>query len=53
MDGDSLFSNLDLAYPGDYVIDEVNINNTTSVPLSVYMKVNSESSDLADVLLKI
>ena len=51
LDGDSLFSNLDLAYPGDYVIDEVNINNTTGVPLSVYMKVNSESSDLADVLL--
>lgn len=50
-DGDTLFNDINLVYPGDSATDEVIIKNTTNVPLEVYFKVNSGESRLADALL--
>ena len=49
--GDDLFGNVDLVYPGDFITDEVTINNTTKIPLEVYFKVNNDNSSLSNVLL--
>ena len=51
LDGNNLFSNVDLVYPGDTATDQVTINNTTNVPLHVLFKVNSGNSQLANALL--
>ena len=49
--GNTMFDDLDLVYPGDYATDTVNINNTTNIPLKVYLKVANDNNDFADVLL--